>query len=324
MSTAFWLSDHLEALAKLDAQGKLPHALLVYGQEGAGKAELLEHFMGVLMCTQPRSAIEACGECSNCQLIRSGTHPDIRMLAVGEKTIKIADVRGLQDFVHQSSHQSQRRIILIPSVERMTTAAANALLKMLEEPPEKTLFLLSTGKPHRLLPTIRSRCQQYLLGPPEAQRVKAWLLESGYAEEAVESSLCLAAGSPLKAKMLIDGQGLEDALSIQQTLIALEAGQIGPMDAAKRLESFELEFVLEMLFTSVSQAWRDAIGWDRKADNSQGIAFKSFSNPLNVKGIIQFSNILMHKLRGFQSGITLNNRLVLDELMIEFLSQTRA
>lgn len=323
MKIEFWLTEHLDTLTKFHVQGKFSHAFLVYGQEGVGKTRLLELLSERLLCTELGEGLEACGRCCNCQLVKCKTHPDFKNLAVDESSIKIADVRGLNDFVHQSSHQSSRRVILISSVERLTTAAANGLLKMLEEPPENTHFLLSTDKPHRLLPTIRSRCQQYLLAKPKYELAHNWLVQAGFEQEAVEASLQLAAGAPLKAVALMQGQGLDDHQKINQALSRLMLGQSGPIETAKILETIEQAFVFESLTAFVERSLRQDMGFDNGDKKLADLALKRQSKPLNIEGIFEFLDLLMSQMKTAQSSIHLNQRLMLDELMVAFSSHLR-
>jgi DNA polymerase-3 subunit delta' len=102
----------------------------------------------------------ACGKCLSCKLIREGNHPDVRVVSPDGLSIKINQVRGIQhDMSYKPRYDKGFRITILENAERMTQEAQNSFLKLLEEPPRNVVFILVTGNPQGLLPTVRSRCQ---------------------------------------------------------------------------------------------------------------------------------------------------------------------
>ena len=152
----------------------LPHALLLRGRAGAGKHDFAIEVSQSLLCSKPQQA-RACGACPSCTWFAEGNHPDFRLISPEDtdesedapkkkfskkSQISVVQIRQLIDYLSLSSHQvNSQRVILISPAETLNLTSANALLKMLEEPPANTLFLLVTSQPQRLLPTILSRCQ---------------------------------------------------------------------------------------------------------------------------------------------------------------------
>lgn len=192
---------------------KLPHALLLSGQPGLGKFELAQAFAQSLLCESPREDRQACGQCLPCNWFAQGNHPDFRLLQpealaeAGEaeegskkasQQITIDQVRGLDDFLSVGTHRAGLRIITVNPAEAMNRSTANSLLKSLEEPAPDTLFLLVSGEPLRLLPTIRSRCQVVPVATPAPERACAALAADGIATP--ERWLALAGGSPKLAQ----------------------------------------------------------------------------------------------------------------------------
>lgn len=189
-------------------RARLPHALLLHGRRGIGKRGFAVEFACTLLCQAP-TPTGACGRCASCHLFEVGTHPDYRLiepLESGEgeeggrtagRSIAVAQVRELEDFVALSTHHHGPRVILIHPAESMNAAAANAVLKTLEEPTDNTIFLLVSHQPQRLLPTVRSRCRQIAMPPPAGEQARAWLAR----QEVEEAELCLAlaGGAPLEA-----------------------------------------------------------------------------------------------------------------------------
>jgi len=182
------------------------HALLLKGREGIGKLTFTRLLAKALLCKNRTTEIPdsaACGKCAGCNWFEQQTHPNFTVIvpeklmveqsgdtsteeesqqSVDNKTKKkpsqqigINQIRGLDDFVYLTGHQSGYKIVLIYPAEAMNSAASNALLKKLEEPPEQVLFLLVTHQPQRLLPTIRSRCHQIAMPVPDMDTALAWL-----------------------------------------------------------------------------------------------------------------------------------------------------
>ncbi|WP_434577862.1 DNA polymerase III subunit delta' [Pseudomonas sp. Z5-35] len=197
---------------QLAGRSQHAHAYLLHGPAGIGKRALAERLMASLLCQAP-TALNACGECKSCMLLRAGSHPDNYVLEPEEadKAIKVDQVRDLVSFVVQTAQMGGRKVVLIEPVESMNINAANALLKSLEEPSGDTVLLLVSHQPSRLLPTIKSRCVQQACPLPSEAISLQWLgqaLPGSTDEERVEL-LTLAAGSPLAAVSL-QAQGVRE------------------------------------------------------------------------------------------------------------------
>ncbi|MDD0975484.1 DNA polymerase III subunit delta' [Pseudomonas fontis] len=188
------------------------HAYLLHGPQGIGKRALAERLMALLLCQRPQG-LHACGQCKSCMLLAAGSHPDNYVLEPEEadKPIKVDQVRDLVSFVVQTAQLGGRKVILIEPVEAMNINAANALLKSLEEPSGNTVLLLVSHQTSRLLPTIKSRCQQIACPLPSLAQSQAWL--AGALPESDEQTrdelLTLAAGSPLMA-LSLQAQGVRE------------------------------------------------------------------------------------------------------------------
>jgi DNA polymerase-3 subunit delta' len=213
---------HSDVWKSLQARrDRLPHALLLVGQKGLGKYALAYEFAASLLCENRTASGSACGQCMACNWFAQGNHPDFRLLqpealgVAGEteegkkkpsQQITIDQIRGLDEFLGVGSHRGGLSIVLVNPAEAMNRNAANSILKILEEPPPNILFLLVSGEPSSLLPTIRSRCQTVAVAlPPEAVSVAA-LKAAGIAD--AERWLALSGGSPRFAEeMAATGQG---------------------------------------------------------------------------------------------------------------------
>lgn len=150
-------------------QGRLS-ALLVDGAVHSGSGELIQELIKFMLCLSPLGN-QACGKCNSCTLLELNNHPDYYVLS-GEsdekKTspIKVEQVRQAIEFAATSAHASNIKIIYLPDANQLNLSSANALLKILEEPPLNCRFILYASNKNRILPTIRSRCLDFHLSRP--------------------------------------------------------------------------------------------------------------------------------------------------------------
>lgn len=192
----------------------LPHALLLTGPAGIGKGAFAVGLAARLLCENPAAGTAACGACPSCRWFAAGNHPDYRYVipeadveaageaAEGEKKkasrqIRIDQIRALEDFVFVGAHRHGARVVVIEPAEAMNTAAANSLLKILEEPPSSVYFILVSSQWRRLLPTILSRCRVLKMARPPLAEAREWLAARGDREAA--ELLPLVGGAPLLA-----------------------------------------------------------------------------------------------------------------------------
>ncbi len=223
-----WIETPLAQLA--ETRARLPHALLVHGREGVGQFELALAFAQFVLCEKPAPGGRACGRCSACNWFGQGNHPDFRLLqpesmagdeegepAADSKKksdqIRVEQVRDLQRFLAVGTHRGGLRVIVLHPADAMNVSTQNAVLKSLEEPPPDTLFLLVTSFAHRLLPTIRSRCQDIAVPIPDRDQATRWLEEQRV--ENPESLLALAGGAPLAAMRLSESEPVRRRLIAQ-------------------------------------------------------------------------------------------------------------
>ena len=165
-----WLGQHQDLIAKLIQQNKLPHALLVTGVNGCGKQTLANWLVKLLHCIYPQQTLEglttACGQCKHCQLYQNESYPDSFTLAPEGNHIGVDEVRNINQFLQKTAMLGSYQTVVIEQSEKMTVAAANALLKTLEEPTQNTVIILLAQDKESLLPTIVSRCQLIDIRPP--------------------------------------------------------------------------------------------------------------------------------------------------------------
>ena len=211
------------------ATGKLAHAYLFAGPRGTGKTTMAKLLAKALNCDEGIG--NQCNECKNCKAIIEGTHPDVLELDAASNN-GVDEIRELIDKVKYGTILGRYKVYIIDEVHMLSTGAFNALLKTLEEPPEHVIFILATTEPHKILPTILSRCQRYdftkLSDKDIKNRIKSVLEHEGvsYNEEAVDIIISLADG------------GMRDALSILDQVLAYSGNKLDVQDI---LDIFALE-----------------------------------------------------------------------------------
>ena len=211
------------------ATRKLAHAYLFAGPRGTGKTTMAKLLAKALNCDEGIGC--QCNECKNCKAIIDGTHPDVIELDAASNN-GVDEIRELIDKVKYGTILGRYKVYIIDEVHMLSTGAFNALLKTLEEPPEHVIFILATTEPHKILPTILSRCQRYdftkLSDDDINNRLRSVLEKEGiaYNEEAIKIIISLADG------------GMRDALSILDQVLAYSGNKLEVQDI---LDIFALE-----------------------------------------------------------------------------------
>ncbi|QOJ23659.1 MAG: DNA polymerase III subunit delta' [Gammaproteobacteria bacterium] len=320
------------------------HALLLKGKKGTGKYDFARRLAKSLLCTAPAANRQACGQCASCGWFEQNGHPNFYQIvpeafaAVASETaekeesddkssastkksasqqIGIEQIRKLNDFVYLTGHQSGYKIILIYPAEAMNTAAANALLKKLEEPPENVLFISVTHQPQHLLPTIRSRCQQLAMPLPDVATSLAWLRQQGVTDP--EECLAAAGYSPLLALQLAQG---DNAQSFEQFIRQVaDPKRLDPLLLAEALQQNSLPVVVNWL-----QKWcYDLISYRTTGKVryflTQLPAIQALSDQLDPLACGTFFRELNNKQK--LAHHPLNPRLFLEDLFIAYAALAR-
>lgn len=260
-----WQTSTWASLVQRVEQARLSHALLFSGPAGTGKRQFARAFAHYLLCEQRTPQGQACGECVSCRLLAAGSHPDLHLLrsplvAIAEgvaaeddvqasegegdtpetgtsKTkasgeISVAQVRALSSALSVAAHRGGLRVVVAYPADAMNAVAANALLKTLEEPGSGVIFLLVSDAPHRLLPTITSRCQVVAMPIPDRATALQWLAAEN---AATEEQLALLGGAPVKAAELSRGEYWATHAEFARALA--QGAQIDAVAVARTLES---------------------------------------------------------------------------------------
>ena len=336
-----WQTGDWDRLQQLRAQW--PHALLLHGQAGIGKLHFAQHLAQGLLCEAPEANGEPCGTCPACHWFAQGNHPDYRIVVPealaalagpvaaaddekaaakgddeGKKTrtpskeIRIEQVRALLGFTGVGSHRGGLRVVVLYPAEALNVAAANALLKTLEEPPSGVVFLLVSARIDRLLPTIVSRCRQWPMGTPAPEAARAWLAAQGVAD--APGLLAEAGGAPLGALALAhdENRPLRD-----WTLAQLSAGAA--------CDAFACGETLQKLPVPLVLGWLQRWSYDLLAERTAGrpryfpqaqTALASCAARLDAAALARYLRTVTRQ-RAVENH-PLNARLVFEELFLGY------
>ncbi|MEX0873220.1 MAG: DNA polymerase III subunit delta' [Aquisalimonadaceae bacterium] len=250
-----WHRDQARRLGEALTGGRLPHALLICGPAGVGKRMLAEWTTALLLCDE--AGAEPCGHCRGCTLHRAGSHPDLHRagLVDGSQQVRIETIRELIRLTMLRSQYGARRVALISPADRMNRNAANTLLKTLEEPPAGAQLLLVADSTATLPQTVRSRCQQIVVAPPERQVAVDWLREKT-GGDAAEQLLALCANAPLRARELAEEGGKDAIEELVGSMSRIVEGKISPVGAAAGWPKERLPLLLNMLTVLVQMLIR--------------------------------------------------------------------
>ncbi|MBE9567347.1 MAG: DNA polymerase III subunit delta' [Proteobacteria bacterium] len=325
-----WQQTQWQQIDQLISTGRLPHAMFLHGNEGLGKTDFAVSMAASVLCKQPDENHHACGVCSSCHLLAASTHPDLHYLKPTAKknstskkpalSIRIEEIRDLCEKLNQTSQFSGYRVAILEQADQMTLAAANSLLKTLEEPGKGVLMLLVSARAQRLPITIRSRCQSLRFTVPDEATALNWLKTDGlkgenYKDEQLQQSLRQAYGSPLAAL-----QQLEEAEQYQLLAEAMTASLSGKnaLDYPAKLIRYNKVKILEAMLNWVSDLSRIvACGPEASIVNeAHRSMLKIRSKKIDPLRLYRFQDQLNFNLR--HSSIAVNEQLLWENLLLSW------
>ncbi|MGA2781815.1 MAG: DNA polymerase III subunit delta' [Smithella sp.] len=167
----------IEIIQKALAQKRIGHAYLFSGIPAVGKKTIAWEFVKALNCEKEDALHDSCGECSSCRKIQRGNHPDVFSVEADGQFIRIDAIREIQEQMKCKPLEARRRVFVIDDADKMNDQAANALLKILEEPSPSNILILVTARPYSMPSTIISRCQHMRFNPLRFDTVAKFLVD---------------------------------------------------------------------------------------------------------------------------------------------------
>lgn len=315
-----WLQSSWSQLSRYINQNRIPQALMIVGNKGLGKQQLAAFFAQSLMCSSPLPTGVYCGECRSCILFKANTHPDYIFIAPEEvgKAIGIDVIRQLTAKLTLKPQFENYRLVLIDTADCLNNASANAFLKYLEEPTERTCLVLITDKPSKLPATIRSRCQRLEVSISDQTPVKTWLQQQGVTEN-IDLLLKMSQGSPLFAKQLSDNSSISfraewftqwlkssdgDFIAIAEQWGKLDKGQ---MDL---LLSWLISWLMDMIKLRCSEQTTEIVNTDLLT------RLQEITEKLDLKGLYKYYDFLLISRQRLDTQ--LNKQLICEEILIRW------
>ena len=311
-----WLKDAWQKLDRYLASGRIPHALMIHGAVGLGKGNMAEMYAQKLLCRNPNTF--ACGKCASCRLLQAGSHPDFKVLEPEEsgKAIKIDSVRKLIADLELKSHFEGYRVVLFKHAEMMNLNSANALLKTLEEPVERTVMILVTEKAHQLPATILSRCQKLLIQSPRHSIASAWL-KSRLPDADVRMLLSAADNSPLRALELNASDLIKQRQFSFDRFMSVMQGQDDPIGVAETWNSEDFDQKISWIQSWVLDLMRlnAAPETDQIKNPDVAKTLRLLAYKISPEALSSFWSALLETRKSLSGQA--NRQLVLEEMLIK-------
>lgn len=251
--------------------GKISHAYLFAGPRGSGKTTIARLLAKALNCQDSQNG-EPCNKCQFCKAINQGRALDlIEIDAASHRGID--EIRKLREGIKFSPTNLKYKVFIIDEAHQLTKPAFNALLKTLEEPPEHAIFILATTEPHKIIQTIRSRCQRFDFHKLEIKDIVGLLSRIAQKEkvEIGEKSLCLIAG-------ICDGD-LRDAISLLDKVISIEDQKITLQEVQTILGTSDLQKVVQLVGFISRQKTKDGLKLINQL-NQEGVDLHQYTESL--------------------------------------------
>ncbi len=320
-----WQDEQWQRFMKTQQQDRMPHAILLCGPDGIGLKHFAQTAIMQLLCLSRDNKIHgACGKCQSCRLYAAGNHPDLYVVEPeeGSKQIKIHQIRELLNYVALKSFSGDLKIAIIEPADAMNHAAANTLLKTLEEPPAQSMLFLLSHRSSKLPITVRSRCQRIDFKPAYDSSAKAWL-HSELDEKnqlSKDALLRISGGGPLKALQLAAGERLACRSALVGDLKLMCKENCDPIPIAERWKALGVENMLGWLMKMIVDLIRlkllrektELINLDLKKD------LQEIESSLDLLALVRNYDIVMLKYQQVTGPMNYNPLSLIEEIVLHW------
>jgi DNA polymerase-3 subunit delta' len=317
-----WQQQNWHHLCHYILQKRIPQALLITGKKGLGKQHLANQFAFSLLCATPQPDGLSCGHCDSCKLLSAETHPDFICLNPEEpgKAITVGQLRSLIAKLTLKPQFEAYRVVVINPAEQMNNAAANAFLKSLEEPTERTIIVLITDKPAKLPATIVSRCQKLAVDTPDEETISSWfkLHNLKLSHGNISILFGLAQGAPLLMLEYARDETLKLRNKCFNAWIAIAKQRNHPVIIAEewyKLPEAPLIFWITSWVIDLIRCFYEVKTEDLyNPDLNEPL--QELSQRLELKGIYKLYDLLLNSRQ--RLGTQINKQLMFEEILIQW------
>jgi len=315
-----WQKKQWQQVRQQYEQHRLPHALLLTGSPGLGKQAFGKALAALVLCEKPSD--QACGQCRQCRLFEHHTHPDYFLIEPQEKSrmIKIDQVRTLIQALTQTPQIAQYQVAILHPLDALNIKAANALLKMLEEPPGNVIFILVADSLGTVPITILSRCQALHFYLEEKTQAAAWLSEALPEAGQADLLLRLAENAPLMAKMLAEQDVLALRNRLLKKLLAIADQDDNPISDIEAWLKGDISLVLMLLRVLMQDLSKChlSVSQDKLVNIDCYEEFQRLARVYDQACIQSQIASILETERVLKRGIHINPQLALEHIMLGF------
>ncbi len=298
--------------------GRIAHAYLFQGPSGVGREQAAILFAASLNCHHPGEEGVACGECAACRKIARGNHPNLHILKPDGSSIKLQQFKQLKKELSLRRVEEGCQVVIIAQAERMTDQAANSILKILEDPPEDTVFILMIENIFAVLPTILSRCQKVSFQALSVQeRSRALAEEMGMTPHVAAIVLQLGGGNVEKVRQLLE-----------KGILGLREQVLDKVEDIKKMNQAQLLFLAEewakentVMILQVLLLWcRDLLVWQETETESLLVNQDKLDRIKRGSGFVRELQELADLILATQQAVVnnANKRLAMENMLLKW------
>ena len=314
-----WQQKNWDLLCSYSKQGRIPQALLITGASGLGKHSLANQFAYSLLCSSLQDNGPCCGHCNSCLLIKANTHPDLIHIKPDEEktTISINQIRQVVSDTYLKPQFEAYRVVIISPADVMTAQAANAFLKCLEEPTERTVFILIADKPHKLPATIISRCQKLSVMLPDRQMLYGWLKGQGIHNNQ-ETLLNLVRGSILTMQQITNNDLLRQRTDCFNDWLTLAKHASHPTIVSEKWQKLPDTELINWLISWIVDLIKCTrhINHEQLCNQDMAKSLQELAQQLNLKRLYGLYDRALTSRR--QLGTQVNFQMMLEEILVQW------
>ncbi len=252
----------VEQIRRAIGGGRIPNAYLFSGPRGIGKKLTADALAQSIACTGDSD--EGCGVCAGCQKVMMGNHPDITTVEPDGKEIKVEQTRRLQSQLKYHPLEAPSKLTIIDEADRMNVSAANSMLKIIEEPPADTHFVLISPYPHRLPATIRSRCQTISFSPIPDDQISELLTRRTGLSDANAIKIAKISGGSIGTALALDPDFIDEVIGRFSAMVT--HGNSSDIIEASQAWARQTEEQQVLIFDLLAGWYRDILRYKTFAD----------------------------------------------------------